>query len=163
MTLHLIRHASAGSRNSSDCDDFERPLDERGLAQAAALVIWFADLSLRDVWSSPARRCQQTVVPLAAAHGLKVSTCRELTEGVRPADLLALLSTEASLDGDLVMCSHGDVIPEVLNRLLRQGMTVTGPRGCDKGSIWSLETQGQDIVSAVYTAAPTRATGRVVP
>ena len=79
---------------------------------------------------------------------------RVLTEGARPVDVLELLRGEAAVDGDLVLCSHGDLIPEVLNRLLRNGMTVVGARGCEKGSIWSLETKGRDIVRGSYLASP---------
>ncbi len=102
-----------------------------------------------------ATRCQQTVAPLAVAHGLEIATMQLLTEGARPVNLLETLRSEAATDGDLVMCSHGDLIPEALNRLLREGMRIVGPRGCEKGSVWSLETRGHHIVRGVYTARPT--------
>ena len=38
MTILLIRHASAGDRYRWWGDDADRPLDERGVAEAAALV-----------------------------------------------------------------------------------------------------------------------------
>ena len=79
---------------------------------------------------------------------------RELTEGARSVLLVELLRDEALVEGDLVMCSHGDLIPEVLNRLLREGMSVIGGRGCEKGSVWSLDVRGRDIVSGTYTARP---------
>ena len=53
-----------------------------------------------------------------------------------------------------VLCSHGDLIPEVLDPLLREGMVIIGGRGCEKGSIWSLDARGRDIVSGTYTARP---------
>ena len=115
---------------------------------------FFAELPVRAVWSSLATRCSQTVGPLAAAHGLEVELRRELTEGARPNDLLELMREEALVEGDIVMCSHGDLIPEVLNRLLREGMSVFGQRGCEKGSVWTLDVRGRDIVSGTYTATP---------
>ena len=155
MTLHLVRHAAAGHRNAfDDTDDLGRPLSERGVEQAESLVAFFTDLPIRGVWSSVATRCIQTVTPLAAAHGLEVEQRRELTEGARSVLLLELMRDEALVEGDLVMCSHGDLIPEVLNRLLREGMSVIGGRGCEKGSVWSLEVRGRDIVSGTYTARP---------
>ena len=154
MTLHLIRHAAAGDRTRWDGDDLERPLDQRGQAQATAIAAHFAGAPVRAVWSSIATRCVQTVSPLAEMHQLDVQPMRVLTEGARPGDVLELLRAEAPVDGDLVLCSHGDLIPEVLNRLLRDGMTVVGARGCEKGSIWSLETKGRDIVRGTYLASP---------
>ena len=155
VTIHLVRHASAGTRSAfHDGDDLARPLDDRGHGQAEALVGFFADVSVRAIWSSQATRCVQTVEPLAAACGLTVEERRELTEGARSVVLLESMREQVLLDGDIVMCSHGDLIPEVLNRLLREGMSVIGGRGCEKGSVWSLETRGRDIVSGTYTAAP---------
>ena len=105
MTLHLVRHAAAGDRSRfAGGDDLERPLDERGHEQAAALVPFFAERPVRAVWSSLATRCSQTVGPLAAAHGLEVELRRELTEGARPNDLLELMREQALIEGDIVMC-----------------------------------------------------------
>ena len=154
MTLHLIRHASAGRRGGWAVDDLERPLDDRGRAQAEAVAAHLAEAPLRGVLSSMAVRCVQTVAPLATASGFDVDVRRELTEGARASQVLELLRAEAHLDGDLVLCSHGDLIPEALNRLLHEGTTVVGGRGCAKGSIWSLETRGRDIVRATYVAEP---------
>ncbi|MEQ8841182.1 MAG: phosphoglycerate mutase family protein [Acidimicrobiales bacterium] len=154
MTLYLVRHAAALDRSRWNLDDLERPLDDRGRRQAISIAAHFADCRLRGVWSSRATRCVDTVSATAAAHGLEVETRAELTEGARPNDLLELLRAEADTEDDLILCSHGDLIPEVVNRLLREGMSVLGPRGCEKGSIWTLETRGRDITRGRYTAAP---------
>ena len=154
VTLYLVRHASALDRSRWGFDDLERPLDERGSVQSAALTDHFAHHSLRGVWSSRALRCIDTVAEMAADHDLSVELRAELTEGARPNDLLELLRVEAPTKGDLVLCSHGDLIPEVLNRLLSEGMSVLGPRGCEKASIWALETRGRDITQGRYSAAP---------
>jgi len=154
MALHIVRHGSAGSRPYPHGDDLERPLDQRGRDQADRLVQYFAPGNVRAVWSSMAARCIQTISPLAEARGLEVSTFRELTEGATPIDLIELLRAEAHVAGDLVMCSHGDVIPDVIGRLYRDGMSVVGARGCEKGSVWSLQTKGRDILRATYTAKP---------
>ncbi len=154
VTLYLVRHASALDRTRWGFDDLERPLDARGVVQAAAITAHFADHELRGVWSSQATRCIDTVTGTAAAHGLATEVRAELTEGARPNDLLELLRAEAIVEGDLLMCSHGDLIPDVVSRLLREGMSVLGPRGCEKASIWALETRGRDITQGRYTAAP---------
>jgi 8-oxo-dGTP diphosphatase len=152
--LHLVRHASSVDRSRWSLDDLERPLDSRGVVQADAITAHFSDHDIRSVWSSQAIRCVDTVRGTAEAHGLTVEVRPELTEGASPNALLELLREQTTADGELVMCSHGDLIPEVLNRLLREGMSVLGPRGCEKGSIWELETRGRDITQGRYTAAP---------
>ena len=158
MTVHLVRHAHAGDRSRwNGSDDLERPLSEVGHEQATAIDHWFVDRPVRAIWSSLAVRCAQTVGPLAHRVGCEVELRDELTEGARAALMLELIRAEVILDGDIVMCSHGDLIPEVLNTLLREGMVVIGGRGCEKASIWSLEARGRAIVSATYTATPSAA------
>jgi len=154
MALHIVRHGSAGSRTYANGDDLERPLDMRGREQAAQLAQHFASADVTAVWSSVATRCIETVEPLAAAHEVDVITFRELTEGASPIDMIEMLRSHTDLKGDLVMCSHGDLIPEVINTLYREGMHVVGARGCAKASIWTLHTRGRDILRATYTAKP---------
>ncbi len=152
MSLFLIRHASAGHRGHFQGDDLDRPLDEQGRDEAVLIASQLADTPMRAVWSSIATRCVQTVAPLAAACGLEVITRRQLTEGARPSGLLGLVRREASNQGNVTMCSHGDLIPDVINALLRDGLSVLGPRGCEKASIWELHTHDGIISHATYTA-----------
>jgi len=155
MTLHLVRHAIAGVRGTwTEGGDFERPLTDDGQAQAQALVSWFEDRPVQRIWTSRALRCQQTVAPLAQAINVEAEVRDELSEGGRPGTLLELIRETVQEPGESVMCSHGDLIPEVLNYLLREGMTIRGGRGCERASIWSLQARGRDIVSGSYTAQP---------
>jgi len=154
VSIFLVRHASAGDRSRWHLDDIERPLDERGREQASRIADLFADSALRAVWSSPATRCVQTVEPVAEAHSLDVQIRAELYEGARTALLLELLLEEASAPDDLILSSHGDVIPGVLNRLLRTGLEVAGDRGCAKASVWELRVRDGVITEGIYTAKP---------
>jgi hypothetical protein len=38
-----------------------------------------------------------------------------------------------------VVCSHGDLIPALIEAMLRRHMTINGPTGFRKGSIWVIE------------------------
>ena len=154
MSIFLVRHASAGDRSRWYLDDQERPLDERGRAQALRIADFFADSTVRAVWSSPATRCAQTVEPVAAAHTLDVQIRAELYEGAGSRHLLELILEEAAAPDDLILSSHGDVIPGVLNRLLRAGLEVTGDRGCAKASVWELRVHNGVITEGIYTAKP---------
>ena len=154
MRVHLVRHGSAGDRGRWDGDDLDRPLDEHGTEQAHRLADHLGGAPIQAVWSSIALRCVDTVAPLAERLGLPVDTRRELTEGARHDDLLELVRGATSSHRDLVMCSHGDLIPEVLGRLLREGMRVNGDRGCAKGSVWTLEADGRRFTHGAYVAHP---------
>ena len=156
MSIFLVRHASAGDRSRWHLTDLERPLDERGRAQALRIADFFADSTVRGVWSSPATRCAQTVEPVAASHSLEVQIRAELYEGAGSRHLLELILEEAAAPDDLILSSHGDVIPGVLNRLLRAGLEVTGARGCAKGSVWELRVHNGVITEGIVVHLTSR-------
>jgi phosphohistidine phosphatase SixA len=116
MSIILLRHASAGDRDTWEGDDRLRPLDERGHAQALALRDVLQARGVRHVLSSPYVRCTQTVAPL----GLEIVPDERLAEGASLEETLELLR---GLD-DAVACTHGDVIENVLGRSLKKGKGV---------------------------------------
>jgi 8-oxo-dGTP diphosphatase len=150
MTLYLVRHGSAGVRDDGDPHDADRPLDEVGHLQAERLADWLRHESPSAVLSSPLRRCRQTVEPLAKELGLDVVTEDRLAEGTDIEDAWALVQRLAGTSA--VLCSHGDVIPEVVSRAQRRGMLVPGKSGCAKGSVWSLQHwDGETFATGIYT------------
>ncbi|MFV0316759.1 MAG: SixA phosphatase family protein [Microthrixaceae bacterium] len=158
MTLHLVRHGSAGSRNPGDPTDTERHLDIRGLAQAEAVADRLGSSGLTRVLSSPLPRCMETIGPLADRYRLEVEPQEALREGADPGLTWALLEQLAHTEA--AICSHGDVIPEMLARSEARGTRIGEPRGFSKGSIWSLsEWTGTHFDRAVWipcrAASPT--------
>jgi phosphohistidine phosphatase SixA len=120
MTVLLVRHASAG-HNTGAPDDHLRPLDKRGRKQAKKLVDVLAPYGVQRIITSPYVRCRQTVDPLAAALGLPVEERLELAEGSTADDVLRLVR---SLGGEeAVLCTHGDVVVELLGEESKKGST----------------------------------------
>ena len=72
MDLYLVRHAHAGSRSSWEGRDLHRPLSKKGRRQADAIADLLAEAGIERLLSSPARRCVQTLEPLAAQSGTKL-------------------------------------------------------------------------------------------
>ena len=153
MTTYLVRHASAGTRDDADPSDHERPLDQMGLVQAQKLAAWLRHEPIDRIVTSPYLRCRQSVEPLAAALGLLVEIDDALEEGTpveRSWSLLAGLAT-----GTAVVCSHGDVIPDLIRRAQGRGMLVPGKSGCAKGSVWTLQHwDGTRFATGIYTPIP---------
>ncbi len=51
----------------------------------------------------------------------------------------------------IALCTHGDVIPEILVSLADEDHLDLGPRPRQaKGSVWVLENEGDRFVKAVY-------------
>lgn len=131
----LVRHAAAGDRDEWAAPDGERPLSPKGLRQANELVDTMAGYDVSRILSSPYLRCTQTVTPLAAARGLEIEERDELAEGAGPAARMLVLGL---LEGaGVVLCTHGDVVEEVLD-----GLGVDRARMTKKGATWVLDATG---------------------
>jgi len=158
MPALLVRHAVAVSRRSWAGDDAGRPLDDRGRLQATALVGALGSVDVSRVLASPAVRCLATVEPLATARGLDVTPEDALFEGNgrRALELVrSVLAPESEPDGPAtVLCSHGDVIPEILGQLEREGADLGDHRRCRKGSVWTLHRRPDGGIRGIYTAPP---------
>jgi len=153
MTVYLVRHGSAGSRNDADPTDRDRPLDDVGRVQAAKLTEWLRHERLGRILTSPYRRCVETIEPLAAATGITPEHCDWLGEQARIDQSWKVLEEVA--EGVAVVCSHGDVIPDLIRRAQLRGMHVPGKSGCAKGSVWSLEHwDGERFATGIYTPIP---------
>ena len=140
MKLYVVRHVKAGSRTSWEGDDDrERPLSKSGWRQADAIAARLAPEGVKRLVSSPYARCVQSLEPLATILGLGVLEDERLAEGGQLEGSLAL-AAEAT-DGT-VMCSHGDVIPDLIMGLVRRGMELTTPADWRKATIWVVEGPG---------------------
>lgn len=137
--LVLVPHADAGDRGKWTADQDLRPLSDLGRRQAAELA---AAVGVVDViYSSPARRCTETVEPIAARSGVAIQLDDDLREsssvdeidgwdqrelgdvwraqlvaaaaiGRAMRRLEALAGTDSSdRDRRIVISAHGDLIP----------------------------------------------------
>ena len=158
MPLFLVRHAKAGKRSkwledpANDNDDRKRPLDDKGILQAAALADRLTDFAPTLLLSSPFMRCIQTLEPLGSNISVIVTPDERLAEDNPFEPILKLLE---SCPDNAVLCSHGDMIPMVTDALERRGMLVTGMRDSRKASVWVLERQNGVIVRGHAWPPPT--------
>jgi phosphohistidine phosphatase SixA len=137
MALHLVRHAEAGRS-----PDEVRPLDDTGRRQAERIADLLADAGVGRVLSSRYTRCRQTIEPLAARIGVAVEEHDDLCEEADVDAAWALL--ESLADEHVVLCSHGNIISPLLDRVLRRGAEVVADEwSCRKGSVWRLDAEGE--------------------
>lgn len=120
MPLFLHRHADAGHRRQWQGDDRDRPLDENGRRQADALPDQLAGFEIRRIASSPYLRCIDSVKPLSRRRGVPIDERHELEEGVSPDETLALVR---ALGDDALLCTHGDILEELLGEEGKKGST----------------------------------------
>lgn len=154
MTVYLVRHADAKSRAHWQGADIDRPLTKKGQRQAIGVRDLLAHGDIRRIRSSPAVRCTETVAPLASKAGVDVETTGALLEGADTEEALALVVEFAALKGDSVLCTHGDLVPELLRALTRNGLRSDDELRFAKGSTWVLEGRGGTLKSARYLPPP---------
>ncbi len=174
MLIEVLRHAKAYSRKRwNGASDRERPLDDAGEAQARCLVDeLLAGGAIAAIHTSPLVRCTQTVEPLAAALGIAPIVDERLAElrtlpvhdrgsawvasawlGGRALAVVEELAA-APVEGRVVLCSHGDVIPALLATLVgRDGLVLDDVR-VRKGGRVTLELARGRVCHAVAVAPP---------
>lgn len=148
VAIYLIRHGHAGDRSNWSGDDLRRPLSNKGRRQAAHLADALEDQPVKAIFSSPATRCIQTVEPLAERLGLTVVEAMELYEGHDPDEAIRFALGHA--EDNAVICSHGDIIPRMLRRFVSAGMRSDNGSESRKGSMWTLELDGDDVIRGTY-------------
>jgi 8-oxo-dGTP diphosphatase len=147
VTVYLVRHGRAGSRRAWHDDDDLRPLSAIGRRQANSITDALVDAGVQQIVSSPYVRCRQTLDPLAQRLRLPLELSDALAEGASLTDTLRLLEKVAGETAAL--CTHGDVVGNVIGHLARAGVPIDDER-LEKGSTWVLDTRDGEIVGARY-------------
>jgi 8-oxo-dGTP diphosphatase len=139
VTVYLLRHARAGRRSAWKGDDELRPLSKVGQRQAEGLVDLLAGAPIDQILSSPYVRCVESVEPLADDRNLEIDDALRLFEKV---------SGHAT-----VLCTHGDIVEELLSHFKANGVKIGKPR-MEKGSVWAFETRNGRVTKATYLPPP---------
>ena len=146
--VYLVRHAHAGSKAKWDGPDLARPLSAQGRKEALGLIERLAARPIGRLLSSPAERCLQTVQPLAGRFGRPVEPDDALGVDGTAAGVLDLLARPALERA--VLCTHGELIGEILDELQQAGLELSDPPRWPKGSTWILELDGGHAWKGTY-------------
>ncbi|MEO9485625.1 MAG: phosphoglycerate mutase family protein [Ekhidna sp.] len=107
-TFILVRHAEKG-------DDGTRnpPLNEDGTARSANLAEMLANQEVSALYSTPFKRTQETLQPIADMKGMEVMNYDPYAKG----EWLATLIDKHS-GGTVVISGHSNTIPALANALV---------------------------------------------
>lgn len=150
--LYVVRHADAGIRGRDDEPDEHRVLSARGRRQADGVRDELAGAGITRLVASPFRRCIDTLAPLATQLGIEVEPDARLAEGRGAAGALAV--AEELRDSPAAICSHGDVIPDLLEALVHRGIKLKDEPRWQKASIWVLTRDGDGFTKGSYLSPP---------
>ena len=146
FALIVVRHGKATPPSSWHGPDATRPLTERGVKQAAALVGTLNAWRPKRIVTSTATRCVTTVVPLAAASGVEVKRTELISQDAweaGTADIRRVVGKRVRSRKNAVLCSHGPVLPDILREIALATGTTLGAYVSDAAD---LETGGFSVV-----------------
>lgn len=122
FSVTLLRHAKAEPRSEQFPVDHLRPLADAGEDQAELLPALLETFGPRRIYSSTARRCLDTVAPLAAQLQKPVREKTALSQDHWDAGDLAslrrLVGKIVSRGKSTVVCSHRPVLPDLVRELV---------------------------------------------
>src|SRR5450759_2570230 len=144
--LVIIRHARSRSRSTWRDANPLRPLNPRGRQRAQALIPMLAAYGVTRVVTSPSVRCLDTVLPYAVAAAVRARLKAGLSEegfAEQPDQAPYQLTRLLERGNPAVVCSHGPVLPVLLERLAGLAasdesaaevtLSEAAQRGMDKG------------------------------
>jgi len=114
--LIIIRHAHATPRADYVGEDGKRPLLPEGKKQAKELIRLLSAYGPKRVFTSPWKRCKETITPYAKAHRYKIIDRGELSEmgnakgPARTAKVAKKLFSDARSS---LLCTHRPTLPTI--------------------------------------------------
>jgi 8-oxo-dGTP pyrophosphatase MutT (NUDIX family)/phosphohistidine phosphatase SixA len=154
-TILVVRHASAGKRRRWKGDDKLRPLDSDGVAQAARLSVVAPCYAPVRIASADLLRCADTVRQVSLDLGIPVSIEPALSSAAHasnPKKTVDWLREQIDAGGTTMLCSQGEVIPDLLTRISAGAPVRLRRPPARKGSVWALSFADGKLVGADYDA-----------
>jgi len=121
FAIILLRHAKADQQRDRHSSDSARPLTEAGEDQAEVLVPILAAFGPKRLYTSDAKRCIDTLAPLAEQLGKRVRVREELSQATwdeGDTDGLRRVIGKAVRKGrNAIICTHRPVLPDAAREL----------------------------------------------
>jgi phosphohistidine phosphatase SixA/ADP-ribose pyrophosphatase YjhB (NUDIX family) len=156
--LILLRHAKAVAREDWQGDDLDRPLSALGEAQAKRLISSLSPFGIREIHSSSAVRCYETISPIARALNLDYFFTDNLTEYIyekSEARTYKYLDRVLENDYPTLVCGHNPILPNYLaSKFSRQGFDIAQTE-LRPGDAWHLHHIGKEVVAVDHITSPT--------
>ncbi|HSP37355.1 MAG TPA: NUDIX domain-containing protein [Frankiaceae bacterium] len=152
-TVLVVRHGQAGSKKNWKADDLLRPLDPTGSTSAQRLASVASCYRPRRVLSAEPVRCLQTVQPTAARIGVPIEvepTLGKVAAGNDARSAIRLVRSLVAEGAPAMLCSQGEVIPDLIRGLAEGGEVRLGTLNARKGSVWALSFADGRLIDADY-------------
>ncbi|MCX6428050.1 MAG: NUDIX hydrolase [Actinobacteria bacterium] len=156
--LILLRHAKAVKREDWDGDDGDRPLDTLGQKQAKRFLPNFLPYGLKEVHSSDAMRCLETLELLDRSLDIQAKVSQDLSEYGYARDKDAPVTyVEKIVKKRLptLICSHNPILPKVVKSLIgKKNFKNLDYEKLSPGDAWVLHHRDGEIIAVDWVLAP---------
>lgn len=153
----LLRHAKALTRSEWPADDDDRPLDALGQTQANRLLSIYQVFNLKEIHTSDAIRCYDTVSPMAKALNLKLVVTGKVSESSFKKDkekAFEYLKELLKSDKSAILCSHNPVLPKLLAKVSKKNDLTPDEDKLQPADAWILHRVGKDVLQIDRINAP---------
>lgn len=130
FAIIALRHGKAIAPREFDGPDAGRTLAKEGMRQAQSVAPALAAFGPRKLISSTAVRCLDTIAPTASLTGLPVKVTATISQEAweaGEADVVATIAKRLARRRTVVLCSHGPVLPHLIEEVARQTNTAPDP------------------------------------
>ncbi len=157
QTLILLRHAKAIAREEWQGEDLDRPLGITGEQQARRLISNLSPFGIKEIHSSSAVRCYETINPFARALSLDYFFTDSLTEYVytkNPTRTFKYIDRLLENSHPTLVCGHNPILPQYLSeKYSRQGFDIS-EAALKPGEAWIVHHIGKEVISVDHLGSP---------
>jgi len=153
----MLRHAKALARQEWQGDDDDRPLDLTGQLQAKRMLSIYQVFGLKEIYTSDAVRCFDTVATLAKSLKIDVQVAQEISEYTfkknkeKSRDFVKELIKK---NETLLICSHNPVLPKMLEKLTKKVDIEYEGSKLLPGEAWVLHHNKKEVLQVDRLPAP---------
>lgn len=155
--LILLRHAKAIKREDWDGDDGDRPLGNLGQIQAKRLLSKYLPYAIKEVHSSDAMRCIETIEPMTRALQMHPIFSSDLSEYRFAKDKEVALDYAQDLlirNQSAIICSHNPILPKLLKKLIGKKNFKELDQKLEPAEAWVLHHRDGEIIAIDWVSAP---------
>ena len=155
--LVLLRHAKAIKREDWDGDDGDRPLANIGQIQAKRLLSKYLPYAIKEVHSSDAMRCIETIEPMTRALQMHPIFSTDLSEYRFAKDKEVALEYAQDLmnrNQSAIICSHNPILPKLLKKLIGKKNFKELDQKLEPAEAWVLHHRDGEIIAIDWVSAP---------
>jgi 8-oxo-dGTP diphosphatase len=153
----LLRHAKALRRTDWDGDDGDRPLEHRGQLQAKRLLPIYLSYGVKEVHTSDALRCIETIEPMTRAMEITPIYSADLSEyGYEKDKEVSLDYIQDLMDRGIpaLVCSHNPIIPKLVKKLVGKKYFESMDRALEPAQAIVLHCREGEVIACDWIDEP---------